>query len=63
MTETNLVVSLEASETSYWKKYTGFNGLNFGIDDFGKSAPYKKIYEHFGLITESIVKKIIDFFN
>ena len=41
LNETNLVVSIEASETHYWKKYTGNNGLNFGIDNFGKSAPYK----------------------
>ena len=52
LAETNLVVSIEASETDYWKKYTGSNGLNFGINDFGKSAPYKKIYEHFGLDPE-----------
>ena len=56
--ETELVVSIEASETSYWKKYTGTNGLSFGINDFGKSAPYKKIYDHFKLNSESIVKKI-----
>ena len=58
LSETNLVVSIEASETSYWKKYTNKNGLNFGIDDFGKSAPYKKIYNHFGISTENIIKKI-----
>ena len=58
LAETNLVVSIEASETDYWKKYTGSNGLNFGINDFGKSAPYKKIYKHFELDTESIAKKI-----
>ena len=58
LSETNLVVSIEASETDYWKKYTGKNGLNFGINDFGKSAPYKKIYEHFKLDAESIAKKI-----
>jgi len=58
LTETDLVVSLEASETSYWKKYTSKNGLNFGINDFGKSAPYKKIYDYFELNTESIVKSI-----
>ena len=58
LAETNLVVSIEASETGYWKKYTGSNGLNFGINDFGKSAPYKKIYEHFGLDAEIIAKKI-----
>ena len=41
LAETELVISIEASETDYWKKYTGTNGLNFGIDHFGKSAPYK----------------------
>ncbi len=56
--ETKLVVSIEASETNYWKKYTGINGLNFGINDFGKSAPYKKIYDHFKLNSESIVKRV-----
>ena len=56
--ETELVVSIEASETNYWKKYTGINGLNFGINDFGKSAPYKKIYDHFKLNSESIVKRV-----
>ncbi len=58
LNETKLVVSIEASETGYWKKYTGSKGLNFGIDDFGKSAPYKDIYNHFGLSSEIIVKKI-----
>ena len=60
LTETELVVSIEASETDYWKKYTGTNGLNFGINDFGKSAPYKEIYNHFELSVESIIKKIKD---
>tara|TARA_A100001015_G_scaffold282538_1_gene346915 strand:+ start:27 stop:1523 length:1497 start_codon:yes stop_codon:yes gene_type:complete len=58
LNETELVVSIEASETDYWKKYTGTNGLNFGINDFGKSAPYKEIYKHFKLSTESIIKEI-----
>ena len=58
LAETNLVVSIEASETDYWKKYTGNNGLNFGINNYGKSAPYKKIYSHFGLNLENIITKI-----
>ena len=58
LSETKLLVSIEASETSFWKKYTGNNGLNFGINDFGKSAPYKKIYDHFELNCENIVRKI-----
>ena len=58
LTETEIVVSIEASETHYWKKYTGRNGLNFGINDYGKSAPYKNIYNHFGLNTDNIIKRI-----
>ena len=58
LSETKLIISIEASETNYWKKYTGTDGLNFGIDDFGKSAPYKEIYNHFNLSSESIIKKI-----
>ena len=58
LNETKIVVSIEASETHYWKKYTSSNGLNFGIDDFGKSAPYKDIYNHFELNSKSIIKKI-----
>ena len=56
--ETNLIISIEASETNYWKKYTGNNGLNFGINKFGKSAPYKKIFDYFGLNANEMVKKI-----
>ena len=58
LNETDLIVSIEASETDYWKKYTGQNGLNFGINNFGKSAPYKEIYNHFNLNVESIINKI-----
>ena len=58
LNETEKIISIEASETNYWKRYTGINGLNFGIDDFGKSAPYEKIYNHFKLDSESIIRKI-----
>ena len=40
-----------------WKKYIGRDGLSFGIDTFGKSAPYKEIYKHFGLTSANIVNK------
>ena len=32
--------------------------MNFGISDFGRSAPYKDIYEHFKLNSKDIVKAI-----
>ena len=56
--EKEIVVSIEESETNFWKKYTGTSGLNFGINEFGKSAPYKEIYNHFGLNVDNIVERI-----
>ena len=63
LNETKHKISIEASTTDYWKKYVGENGIAFGIDDFGKSAPYEKIYEHFGLTAINIVKKIKEMIN
>ena len=55
--ETKFKISIEAASTDCWKKYVGTEGLSFGIDTFGKSAPYKEIYKHFGLTAENISKK------
>ena len=54
--ETKLKISIEAGSSDCWKKYVGDNGMTFGINVFGKSAPYKKIYDHFGLSSENIIK-------
>ena len=51
-------ISLEAASTDCWKKYVGENGLSFGINEFGKSAPYKDIYKHFGLTSTNIASKL-----
>ncbi len=56
--ETKFKISIEAASTDYWRKYIGTEGLAFGIDTFGKSAPYEDIYKHFGLTAENISKKI-----
>jgi transketolase len=56
--ETKFKISIEAASTDCWKKYVGNDGLTFGIDTFGKSAPYKEIYKYFGLTAENISKKI-----
>ena len=58
LNETSLIISIEASESGFWKKYTGDKGLNFGIDSFGRSAPYNKIYDYFGLNSKEIIQKI-----
>ena len=57
--ETNsTVVTIEAASVSSWIKYKGNNGISLGIDDFGESAPYKEVYNHFNLTSDKIVSLI-----
>ena len=55
--ETKYKISIEAAATDCWQKYIGTNGLAFGINAFGKSAPYKDIYRYFGLTPRNIAKQ------
>jgi len=55
-------ISIEASSIFGWEKYVGSEGSSLGIKTFGKSAPYKTIYEDFNLTSNSVVmiaKKIL----
>ena len=53
--ETELKISIEASQPMSWKKYVGKNGATLGIEGFGKSAPYKDVYEYFKLTDDDVV--------
>ncbi len=57
LNETKCKISIEAGSSDCWKKYVGDFGMTFGIDTFGKSAPYKDIFKYFGLIASKIRKK------
>jgi len=63
LNETEFTITIEAGSISCWRNYIVNKGLNFGIDDFGKSAPYKKIYNYFGLTVENITKKTKEMIN
>lgn len=54
-----LRVSIEAGTTFGWERYTGLNGLRFGIDSFGASAPINDLFEHFGLTVDAITPQIL----
>ena len=57
LNETKFKISIEAGSSDCWKKYLGDNGMTFGVDVFGKSAPYKDIYKYFGLISSNIANR------
>ena len=54
-----LRVSIEAGTTMGWERYTA-DGLRFGIDSFGASAPIDDLYRLFGLTADAITPQIID---
>ncbi|HKI43858.1 MAG TPA: transketolase [Balneolales bacterium] len=49
-------ISIEAGATLGWYKWIGENGVAIGLDHFGASAPYKEIYEGFGITAEHVVE-------
>ncbi len=59
--DAKLKVGIEAGGEFGWHRIIGEEGLFFGLDQFGVSAPANQIYEYFGLTTENIVKKIKEF--
>ena len=48
-------ISIEASSIFGWEKYVGSQGSSLGMKSFGKSAPYKEIYEDLNLTSDSVV--------
>ena len=54
----SLIVSIEAGTVSCWHKYLKKGDLAIGIDQFGKSAPYKEIYEYMNLTSSKIASLI-----
>jgi transketolase len=51
-------LAVEAGVTLAWGRYVELeNGDVIGIDRYGASAPYKTIYEHYGLTPERVADK------
>ena len=54
-----LRVSIEAGTRFGWEAITGLEGLRFGIDTFGASAPAEVLYDHFGLTPAKIAPQVL----
>ncbi len=53
-------VAVEAGVTAGWERYIGLTGVAIGLDHFGASAPYKEIYQHFGITAEAVTAAALD---
>jgi transketolase len=51
-------VAIEAASSYGWHRFIG-DGLFFGVETFGMSAPYQDLYNHFGLTAENIFRQIM----
>ncbi len=47
-------VSIEAGITHGWERWVGDRGVSIGVDRYGASAPYARIYEELGLTSERV---------
>ncbi|MCP1334881.1 transketolase [Futiania mangrovi] len=47
-------IAVEAACPLGWARWTGENGAFIGMEGFGASAPYKVLYEHFGITAENV---------
>jgi transketolase len=55
-------VSIEAGRTLGWERYVGMNGIAIGVDKFGASAPFERIYQEYGLTSAAVIaaaKKVL----
>ena len=50
-------VAVEAGLRLGWERYVGLDGAVIGMDGFGASAPYQKLYEAFGITAEAVVAR------
>lgn len=53
-------VSIEAGTTLGWQKYVGTEGVTIGVDTFGASAPFEKIFEEYGLTARAVIEAVGD---
>jgi transketolase len=49
-------VAIEAGHPMSWYRWVGERGIVLGIDRFGASAPYERIYEELGLTVDQVVR-------
>jgi transketolase len=50
--------AIEAAVPMSWYRWVGTDGVVIGLDHFGASAPYQKLYEEFGITAAHLVEAV-----
>jgi transketolase len=51
-------VAVEAAHPMSWYRWVGQDGAIVGIETFGASAPYQRIYKEYGITPEAVVAAV-----
>ena len=49
-------VAIEAAQPMSWYRWIGSDGVAIGLDHYGASAPYEKLYHEFGITADAVVR-------
>lgn len=53
-------IAIEAASSQGWHRFVGSTGGLVTLDRFGASAPYKTLYEKFGITSDAVVEKALE---
>jgi transketolase len=56
---TPIKVAVEAAVRFGWDAVIGSDGIFVGMTGFGASAPYKDLYQHFGITAEAVAQQVL----
>ena len=56
--EGSVRVAVEAGVRQGWDALIGSDGIFVGMNSFGASGPYEKLYEHFGITADAVVEAV-----
>jgi transketolase len=56
-------IAVEAAASQSWYRWVGDKGVILGLERFGASAPYQRVYKELGLTMERVVETAMELLN
>ncbi len=51
-------VAVEAAHPMSWHRWVGMDGAVVGLESFGASAPFERLYQEFGITAEAVTDRV-----